>query len=75
MWDIGLVLRALSLETASLEAITYKAFVVTALALGARRGELCAFVASSFVLLRPHTYSIPYALRAVQTARHPTLFA
>ena len=47
-WDFGLVLRALSLApfepfaTASLVAITYKMFVLIALALRARRGELCA---------------------------------
>ena len=40
MWDIGLVLCAFTLspfeplDTASLEAVTYKTFVLTALALG-----------------------------------------
>ena len=47
MLDIGLVLRAFTLapfeplDTALLEAVTYKTFVLTALPLGARRGELC----------------------------------
>ena len=46
-WDIGLVLRAFSLasfeplETATLEAITYKTFVLIALSLGTHRGEHC----------------------------------
>ena len=49
-WDIGLVLHVLSaapfepLEQASLEATTCKAFVLIALTLGARRGELIALV-------------------------------
>ena len=30
------------LDTSSLEAVTYKTFVLTALTLGARRDELCA---------------------------------
>ena len=57
MWDIGLVLRALSsapfepLDTVSLEAITCKTFVLIVLALGARRGELCALRRSQFICL------------------------
>ena len=44
--DIGLVLHAFTLApvellvSVSLEAVTYKTFVLTALALGTRRGEL-----------------------------------
>ena len=54
-WDIGLVLHALtlapfeSLVTVSLEAVTYKTFCFSALALGARRGELCAFRRGQFI--------------------------
>ena len=54
-WDFGLVLRALSLApfellaNASLEAITYKTFVLIALALGACRGELWALRRGQFV--------------------------
>ena len=46
MWDIWLVLRAFTLApfellySASIEAVIYKTFVLTALALGARKGEL-----------------------------------
>ena len=54
-WDIGLVLRMLSmapfepLQQASLEATTYKAFVLLALALGARRGELIVLQIGPFI--------------------------
>ena len=54
-WDIGLVLRAFllapfePLETASLEAVTCKMFVLIALTLGAHRGELCALRRGQFV--------------------------
>ena len=54
-WDFGLVLRALSLApfeplaTASLEAIAYKTFVLIALALFARGGELCVLHHGQFV--------------------------
>ena len=37
------------LDSASLEAVTYKTFVLTALALGARRGELFALSQGQFV--------------------------
>ena len=49
------MLRAFSLapfeplDTASLEAIMYKMFVLIALALGARKGELCMLCRSQFV--------------------------
>ena len=55
MWDIWLVLCALllapyePLENATLQAITYKTFVLIALALGARGGELCALHLGQFV--------------------------
>ena len=39
------------LETTSLDAITYKSFVLMALTLDARRGELCALRCGQF--LRP----------------------
>ena len=53
--DIWLVLRALStapfepLQQASLKVTTYKAFVLLALMLGARRGELIALCRGPFV--------------------------
>ena len=53
MWDIELVLCAFSLapfetlDSVSLEAITYKTFVLITLALGACRGELCIQASSS----------------------------
>ena len=74
------MLRVLSLapfeplETASLKAITYKTFVLIALALGARRGEFCAlrrgqFVRPaedwSFVLLHSNPSFIPKTARAL----------
>ena len=37
------------LGTMSLEGVTYKMFVLTALALGGRRGELCALHRGQFV--------------------------
>ena len=37
------------LDTASLEAVSYKTFVLIALALGARRGKLCALRRGQFV--------------------------
>ena len=55
MWDIGVVLRALSLapfellETATLEAITYKTFVLIVLALGTHRGKLCSLRRGQFI--------------------------
>ena len=58
--DIGLVLHAFSLApfellaTVSLEAITFMTFVSIALALGMRRGELCALRRGQFV--RPAVY-------------------
>ena len=54
-WDIGLVLHAFMLapfeplDSASLEAITYKIFVLIALTLGTREGELCALCRGHFV--------------------------
>ena len=54
-WDIGLVLHALllapfePLNTTSLEDITYKTFVLIALALGDLRGELCTLRRGQFV--------------------------
>ena len=51
-WDIGLVLRAFTLaplDSASLEAITYQTFALIALALGTRRGKLCALGQGQFV--------------------------
>ena len=83
LWDNGLVLHTFTLapfeplDTASLEAVTYKTFVLIALALGARRGELCAlrrgqFVHpaedQSFVLL----YSVPSFIPITAKGRLPT---
>ena len=54
-WNIGLVLRAFTLatfeplDTASLKAMTYKVFEITALTLGARRCELCTLLCGQFV--------------------------
>ena len=54
-WDIGLVLRALSLalfeplEIATFEAITYKKIVLIALALGAHMAKLCALRHGQFI--------------------------
>ena len=56
-WVIGLVLRAFTLApfeplaTALLAVVTYKTSVLLALALGARRGELCALHGGQFVCL------------------------
>ena len=75
-WDIGLVLRALSLalfeplETASLEAITYKTLVLIALALGAPRGELCALRRVQF--LRPAEDWFPLFIPKTGKGRLPT---
>ena len=59
-WDFGLVLRAFTLApfepsvTALLEAVSYKTFVLIALALGACRGELCTLCPGQFVHLAEH---------------------
>ena len=54
-WDIGLVLRAFSqaplepLDSTSLQAVSYKTFVLVALALGTHRGKLRALHRGHFV--------------------------
>ena len=54
-WDFGLMLRPFALapleplDSASLEVVTYKTFVLTALALSARRGGLCALRRGQFI--------------------------
>ena len=82
-WGIGLVLKGFSrppfepIQQASIEALAYKALVLVALMLGARRGELIAlrrdqnFIRPvenwSFVLL----YSDPFFMPKTARARRP----
>ena len=79
----GLVLCPLSLapfellETTSLDASTYKSFVLIALTLGARRGELCASRRGQFVHPAVHwsfilLYSDPSFIPKTAKGRLPT---